>query len=88
MSKKHGLQQALRDAIARARDAGRSQAAIAEAAGISAGRLSDFVNGKCDLYTASASRLAEALNLRLLPARTPVPSKPGPRAKERSRPRA
>lgn len=62
MNKRETLTEQLRTAI---QESGRSQVELAQAAGISQGQLSRFMNGQRDLRLSSVERLASELGLTL-----------------------
>ena len=73
------IKQTIQDAIRRLKADGMTQAAIADSAGISPGRLSDFIAGKCDLTTTVASRLARAVGVTI---NGPAAAAPGAKRKK------
>ncbi len=48
---------------------GMTQAELAELAGMTEPRVSDYLNGKRDVYAATLNRMLEALNLEIRPTR-------------------
>jgi len=59
--------------------AGSTQAAIAKAANITPGKLCNFLAGRCDLNTATASRLAAAVDVKVDGPSLRPPTKKKPR---------
>lgn len=53
-------------AVANAKESGESQASIARRAKIMPAKLSDYLNGKADIQSATLARLCNALGLALV----------------------